>query len=307
MRIAVIGAGGVGGYFGGKLAQAGVDTTFIVRGNTLSALRANGLRVDSIGGDFVVNPVQATDDPSTVGPVDAVLLTVKAWQIPEAVANIGPLLGAGTVVVPMENGVEAPEQLARLVGAEHAVGGLCGIVSFLVAPGHIKHAGADPFVMFGELDSRPSERLERLRQTFTDAGVSAIIPPDIHHSLWSKLLFIVPTSGVGAITRVPIGVWRGMPGTRAIAEEVLREIVAVAGARGVTLESDAVEVTMARIDGMPPEATTSMHRDIVQARPSELDAQLGAVVRLGREAGVPTPVTDLLYNCLLPQEQASRR
>ncbi|MEA2489528.1 MAG: 2-dehydropantoate 2-reductase [Acidobacteriota bacterium] len=307
MRIAVIGAGGVGGYFGGKLAQAGVDTTFVVRGATLSALRANGLRVDSIGGDFVVNPVQATDDPSTIGPVDAVFVTVKAWQIPEAVANIAPLLGADTVVVPLENGVEAPEQLAEFVGAEHAVAGLCGIVSFIVAPGHIRHAGAEPFIMFGEIDNRPSERLARLQQTLIAAGVPTTIPPDIHHSLWSKLLFIVPTSGVGAVTRVPMGVWRTMPGTRAIAESMLREIVAVATAGGVVLEPDIVPMTMSRIDGMPFDATTSMHRDLVQGRPSELDAQLGAVVRLGAQRGVPTPVTSILYACLLPQEQISRK
>lgn len=305
-RVAVIGAGGVGGYFGGKLANAGVDTTFLVRGATLEALRTRGLRVDSINGDFTVDRVQATDDPATIGPVDAVLVTVKAWQIAEAVANIGPLLGPDTVVIPMQNGVEAPDQLAQLVGPEHAVGGLCAIVSFIVAPGHIRHAGADPFLMFGELDNRPSERLQRLRQTFVDAGVPADIPPNIHHSLWTKLLFIVPTSGVGAITRMPMGVWRSMPGTRAIAEAVLREIVAVAAAGGVQLDADAVEVTMGRIDAMPVEATTSMHRDLVQGRPSELDAQLGAVVRLGKQRGVPTPVTGVLYDCLLPQETAAR-
>lgn len=306
MRIAFIGAGGVGGYFGGKLAQAGVDVTFIVRGATLAALRADGLRVDSIGGDFVVNPVQATDDPSTVGPVDAVFVAVKAWQIAEAVANIGPLLGPDTVVVPLENGVEAPEQLAELVGDQHAVAGLCGIVSFIVAPGHIRHAGAEPFIMFGERDNRRSERLERLRETLVAAGVNATIPPDIQHSLWTKLLFIVPTSGIGAVTRATIGVWRDMPGTRAMAEAVLREIVAVATAGGVTMEPDAVDVTMARIDGMPLDATTSMHRDLVQGRPSELDAQLGAVVRLGAQRAVPTPVTGMLYACLLPQETAAR-
>jgi 2-dehydropantoate 2-reductase len=306
VRIAFIGAGGVGGYFGGKLAQAGVDTTFIVRGATLAAVRANGLRVDSIGGDFVVNPVQATDDPSTVGPVDAVFVAVKAWQIAAAVANIGPLLGPETVVIPLENGVEAPEQLAELVGDEHAVAGLCGIVSFIVAPGHIRHAGAEPFIMFGERDNRRSERLERLRETLVAAGVNATIPPGIQHSLWTKLLFIVPASGLGAVTRATIGVWRAMPGTRAMAEAVLREIVAVATADGVTMEPDAVDVTMARIDGMPFDATTSMHRDLVQGRPSELDAQLGAVVRLGAQRAVPTPVTGMLYACLLPQETAAR-
>jgi 2-dehydropantoate 2-reductase len=186
------------------------------------------------------------------------------------------------------------------------VAGLCGIVSFIVAPGHIRHADADPFVMFGERDNRRSERLPRLQETLVAAGVNATIPPDIQHSLWSKLLFIVPTSGIGAVTRATIGVWRAMPATRAMAEAVLREIVAVAAAGGVALEPDVVETTMARIDGMPFGATTSMHRDLVQGRPSELDAQLGAVVRLGAQRGVATPVTSLLYACLLPQETAAR-
>jgi 2-dehydropantoate 2-reductase len=306
VRIAVIGAGGVGGYFGGKLAHAGVDTTFLVRGRTLEALRTRGLRVDSIAGDFTLDRVQATDDPSTIGPVDAVLVTVKTWQLAEAVANIAPLLGPETMVVPMENGVEAPDELAHLLGRDHVLGGLCGIVSFVVAPGHIKHAGADPFVMFGELDNRVSERVQRLQQTFTGAGIKADIPPDIHRSLWTKFLFIVPTSGIGAITRVPIGSWRALPGTRSIAEAMLREIVAVANARGITLDPNAVELTMQRFDAMPADATSSMQRDLMEGRPSELEAQLGAVVRLGSEAGVSTPVTQLIYHCLLPQEQKVR-
>lgn len=306
MRIAVIGAGGVGGYFGGRLAQAGVDTTFLVRGQTLQALRSGGLRVDSIHGDFTLDRVQATDDPATVGPVDAVLVTVKTWQIAEAVANIGPLLGPDTMVVPMENGVEAPDELAHLLGRQHVLGGLCGIVSFVVAPGHIKHAGAEPFVLFGELDNRATERVQRLQETFTAAGIKADIPPDIHRSLWTKFLFIVPTSGIGAITRVPIGTWRALPGTRAIAEQMLHEIVAVATARAITLDPNAIQLTMQRFDAMPPDATSSMQRDLMEGRPSELEAQLGAVVRLGREGGVGTPVTEMLYHCLLPQEQKVR-
>ena len=306
MRVAVIGAGGVGGYFGGRLAESGVDTTFLVRGATLDALRTRGLRVESLRGDFHIE-VNATDDPSAIGPVDAVLVAVKAWQVAEAVANIGPLLGPETMVVPLENGVEAPDVLTRVVGERHTVGGLCAIVSFIVAPGHIKHAGAEPLVMFGELDNRVTPRVERLRDAFRNAGVQCDVPPDIHRSMWSKFLFIVPTSGVGAVTRVPIGTWRAIPESRRIAEQMLREIAALAAARGITLDDDAVERTLERIDGMQPEATASMQRDIVDGRPSELDAQLGAVVRYGRESGVPTPVTELVYGCLLPAQSGLRR
>jgi 2-dehydropantoate 2-reductase len=306
MRIAVVGAGGVGGYFGGKLAAAGEDVTFIVRGKSLEALRTNGLRVDSIRGDFHLAKVNATDDAATVGPVDIVLMCVKAWQVPEATASILPLLGDDTAVVPLENGMEAPEQIAAIAGRAHAAGGLCAIVAFKVAPGHIRHLSADPFVMFGELDNHRSARLERLCDAFVRAGVSAEIPPDIHRSMWSKFLFIAPMSGIGAVTRVPLGVWRSMPETRELAERAVREIIALAAARGASLPDDAFERTMQRYDGLTADATTSLQRDVMEGKPSELDAQLGAVVRMAAESGVDVPVCDFIYRCLLPQERAVR-
>jgi 2-dehydropantoate 2-reductase len=306
MRVAVVGVGGVGGYFGGRLAQAGVDVTFIARGATLEALRARGLRVDSVNGDFVVEQVQATDDPSAIGVVDAILITVKTWQIPEAAANLKPLIGPDTVVVPLENGIDAADVLAPLVGREHVAAGLCAIVSLIAAPAYIKHLAYDPLVVFGELDNRRSERLERLREAFLQANVKADIPPDIQHSLWTKFLFIATMSGVGALTRVPIGVWRVIPEVRAMTDASLREVVALAKARGVDLGHDAVSVTWQRYDGMPPASTSSMQRDIMEGKPSELDAQLGAIVRLAREHDVPAPVTSFIYHALLPQERVAR-
>lgn len=306
MRIAIIGAGGVGGYFGGKLAEGGADVTFIVRGATLDAMRANGLRVDSIKGDFVIERPNATDDPASVGNVDAIFVTVKTWQIEEAAVQIQPMLGENTMVIPLENGIDASDQLAAIVGREHVLGGLCGIVSFIVAPGHIRHAGADPFIMFGELDNRRTPRVEQLRNECLRAGVQADIPSDIHHALWSKFVFIAPMSGIGAATRVPIGGWRSMPETRALATRAIREIVDLARGRGVDLGAVAVDRTLARFDALPPDATSSLQRDIIDGKPSELDAQLGAVVRLGRDAGVPTPVCEMLYNILLPQELKAR-
>jgi len=307
MRFAVIGAGGVGGYFGGKLAHGGADVVFIVRGKTLEALRTNGLRVDSIKGDFVVPKVNATDDPKSVGEVDVVLLAVKTSQIAEVLATIGPLIGKETAVIPLENGMDAPEQIANAVGREHAMGGLCALVSFIAAPGHIKHAGSDPFVMFGELDNSQSDRVIRIRDAMIAAGIAAEVPSDIHRSMWTKFLFIAPLSGIGAITRVPAGVWRVMPEVRELATQAIAEIVAVAAARGVLLAPDAIEATLGRFDGLAPEATSSLQRDIMQGKPSELDAQLGAVVRMGRESGVVTPIHDLLYRCLLPQERIARQ
>ncbi len=306
MRIAVIGAGGVGGYFGGRLAQAGHEVTFVARGATLEALRTHGLRVDSILGDFVVSPVTVTEHPETVGSVDAVLMAVKAWQIPEAAAQIGPMLGPDTMVVPLENGIDAPEVLSGIVGEEHVVGGLCAIVSFVVAPGHVRHAAAEPVVMFGELDNLRSERTERLRAAFAAAGVNAEVPPDIRRSMWTKFLFIATLSGIGALTRVPVGVWRADAEIRALADRSLREVLQLSTARGVDLGDDALERTWQRYDGLAPESTSSMQRDIMEGKPSELDAQLGAVVRLARESGVDVPVTGMMYHALSLQERQAR-
>lgn len=304
MKIAVIGVGGVGGYFGGKLAKAGVDTVFIARGATLEALRTKGLRVDSIAGDFVVDRVNATDNPTD--PVDAVIFATKAWQIPEAAEKAKPLIGKETIAVPLENGMEAPDQLAHAFGRHHVLGGLCGIVSYIVAPGHIKHAAIDPFVMFGELDNARTPRVERLRQTFASAGIKADIPEDIHRSMWSKFLFIAPMSAIGALTRVPIGSWRSIPETREIAIGAMREMIAIASARGIDLGDDAIERTLERYERMAPDSTSSLQRDIIEGKPSELEAQAGAIVRMARESKVATPICETLYALLLPQERRAR-
>lgn len=306
MRIAVVGAGGVGGYFGAKLAHAGEDVTFIARGATLEALRRNGIRVDSILGDFVLDRVHATGDPESIGPVDAVLVAVKAWQVSGIAPSLKPLLGADTAVVPLENGIEAPDDLIRGLGPANVLGGLCAIVSFVVEPGHIRHAASDPIVAFGELDNRRSARAERLLLAMRHAGINADIPPDIHRSLWTKFVFITPMSAIGAVTRVPIGIWRDVPETRDLAMKAVLEVIALAAAKGVTLAPDALELTMKRYDGLAPASTASMQRDVMEGRPSELEAQVGAVVRLGAELNVPTPIHDVFYAALLPQERKAR-
>jgi len=306
MRIAVFGTGAVGGYFGGRLAQAGEDVVFIARGEQLRALKAHGLRVDSIKGDFALQPVQATDDPAQVGVVDAVIVGVKTWQVPEAARAMRPLVGPETFVVPLENGVEAPDQLAAVLGAEHVLGGLCRIVSFVVEPGHVRHAGLEPYVALGELDNRPGERAERLRDAFTQAGVNAEIPADIQVAIWEKFLFIASFSGVGAVTRAPAGVLRSLPETRRMLEAAMREVLAVAQARGIGMTEEAVSRTMALIDGLPEAGTASMQRDIIGGQPSELESQNGAVVRLGQEVGVDVPLHGFMYRCLLPLELRAR-
>ncbi len=306
MRIAVFGTGGVGGYFGGRLAAAGEDVVFIARGEHLQAICADGLRVDSQDGDFRVLPAQAAEDPQQVGPVDAVILGVKAWQVGQAAEVMRPLIGPSTFVVPLQNGVEASSQLAAVLGPEHVFGGFCYIVSFVVGPGHIKHGGMKPYIAFGELDNRPSERGQRLLNAFAHAGVTAEKPEDIHAAIWGKFLFIASLSGVGAVTRAPAGVIRTVPETRRMLEVAVKEIAAVAKARTINLKDDAVSATMAVIDGLPAQTTASMQRDIMEGRPSELSSQNGAVVRLGRERGVPVPLNEFIYSSLLPLELRAR-
>lgn len=307
MRIAIFGAGGVGGYFGGRLAQAGEDVIFIARGDHLKAMSKHGLRVDSVKGDFVVKPVQATDDPAQVGTVDAVLLGVKAWQVLDAAEAMRPMVGPETFVLPVQNGVEAPSQLASVLGHEHVLGGLCGLITYIVEPGHICHAGVDPFMRFGELDNRPSERVKRLRQAFERAsGLTVEVPSDIHVAVWQKFLLITVWSGVGAVTRAPIGVFRSQAGTRQMMEQTMAEICSLARARNIALHKDIIASSMRFLDSLPPDGTASMQRDIMNGRPSELEAQNGAVVRMGREAGVETPVNDFIYHSLLPMEMRAR-
>jgi 2-dehydropantoate 2-reductase len=306
MRIAVFGAGGVGGYFGGRLAQAGEDVVFIARGDHLKAMVTHGLRVDSVKGDFVLKPVKATDDPAKAGIVDVILVGVKAWQVTKAAEAMRPMVGPETFVLPLQNGLEAPTQLAAVLGDQHVLGGLCGLSTYIVGPGHIRHAGADPFVRFGELDNRPSDRVKRLQKVFERAGVIAKIPQDIHVALWMKFLLITAWSGVGALTRTPLGVWRSLPETRQMAESALQEIIRVAQARDIALPENAMPTTMKVYDSLPPDITSSMQRDIAEGRPSELDAQIGAVVRFGKEADVATPLHRLIYNSLLPMELRAR-
>jgi 2-dehydropantoate 2-reductase len=301
MRIAVFGAGGVGGYFGGE------DVVFIARGDHLKAMLKHGLKVDSVNGDFLVKPAQATDDPAQVGIVDVVLVGVKAWQVPDAAEAIRPMIGPNTVALPLQNGLEAPTQLAAVLGDQHVLGGLCGLSTFIVGPGHIRHAGAEPFVKFGELDNRPSERVERLRKAFERAsGLTVEIPPDIQVAMWMKFLFITVWSGLGAVTRAPLGVWRSLPETRQMAESALQEIIRVAQARDIALPENPVPATMNMYDSFPPDITSSMQRDIAQGRPSELEAQIGAVVRFGKEADVATPLHKFIYDSLLPMELRAR-
>jgi 2-dehydropantoate 2-reductase len=307
MRIVVFGAGGVGGYFGGRLAQAGMDVTFIARGKHLEAIQKHGLRVDSINGDFVIHQVIATDDPATVGEADVVLCCVKSWQVKEVAMAIRPLMGRNTIVVPIQNGVEAPDILSEVLGADKVLGGLCRIISMTHGPGHIRHVGAEPYITFGELDNQKTERTKRLFSAFSEAsGLTVEIATDIHAALWKKFILIAPWGGIGAVTRTPVGVFRRLPETRQMLLQSMTEVFNIAIVRKIDLSNEVVEETMGFMDTLPEEGTASMQRDIVEDRPSELNEQNGAVVRLGNVLGVQTPVNAFIYHSLLPLEMRAR-
>jgi len=306
LRIVVYGTGGAGGHFGARLAAAGEDVVFVARGAHLAAIRREGLVVETPEGEIRIHPARATADPGAVAGADAVVLGVKTWQVEETGRAMASSLSGGTFVVPLQNGVEAADQLRRTVGDERVVGGLCATISFVVAPGRIRSLGAQHSLRFGELDRRASERTERLRAAFDRAGVRATIPPDIRASLWEKFLFVVPVGSVGAWRRAPIGRTRSEPESRAMLERGMREILALARARGVPLPDEAVPNALGFVDGLDPSGTASLQRDLADGRPSELEAWTGAVVRLGRESGVPTPLHDEIYAALLPLERAAR-
>lgn len=309
MRIAIVGAGGVGGLLGALLARSGAEVVVVARGGQLDAVRRNGLRVTSPMGEFSVRVAAAAADPAALPPADAVLVAVKAWQVPEVAAALAPLVARGGVVVPLQNGVEAADQLARALGPEPVAGGVIKVLAWLDGPGAVKHVGAPPVVIAGELGRRassPSPRLEALAAALSQAGVEARVSGEVEREIWEKFLLVEPWGAIASATRAPVGVLRSMPEVRALHEAAMAEVAALARARGVALPPDAVEKTGSFLDMVPAEGTVSLQRDLGAGRPSELEDQVGAVRRLGKLAGVATPVHDVLHAVLEPQEAAAR-
>ena len=306
MRIAIFGVGGAGGYFAAQLVKAGKDVVFIARGEHLQAICENGLCVSTPQGEMLVQPRIATDDPEQAGIVDSVILGVKAEHVCNVAQTLGPMLGTDSFVVPLQNGVEAAPSLSSVLGQKHVVAGLCGTVSFVTAPGHIRSLGDVNFIRFGELDNRASARTAALRRAFDDAGVNAEIPDNIHKALWEKFLMVVSVGGVAALAGQPIGVIREQQQSRRLLELCMREILTLAVARGIPLEDSIVASTMRLVDSLPAEGTASLQRDLAAGKPSELEAWNGAVVRLAGASGVSVPVNEHIYRSLLPQEHNAR-
>ena len=306
MKIAFMGTGALGGYLGGRLARTGNDVTFVARGAMLEALRKNGLRVESPLGDFALPKVQATGDPASVKHVEAVFVTTKAWQVPDAAQQIRGMVGPETAVIPLQNGVEAYDQLAVALGVEHVLGGMCHVIAMVIAPGVIRHGGLKALITIGEWNNARTARLDRLVECLTAAGLETRVPENVQVALWEKFEFIASFGGVGAVTRAPAGVICSVPEARSLLERAMSEIVGLARAGGVPVPDESVTNTMKFFDSLPPDGTASMQRDLIAGRPSELEAQSGAVVRLGHARNFPTPVHEFLYNALLPGELRAR-
>lgn len=306
MNIVVIGAGGVGGFFGAKLAKAGNTVTFIARGKQLEAIKNNGLEVKSIQGDFKVYP-QVTDTISTVANPDLIIMAVKSWQIDALAPQIATILGADTMVLPLQNGADNADRLRTHLPHENVIAGLCKIVSKIEAPGVINHFGYDPEIVFGEYDDSRTERMKRLKAVFDAAQFNNVWSEQIQLDIWKKFLFITTVSGMGAITRVPFGVMREDENIRNLLYQTAHEIQAVALAKNIPIEDRHIEGALAMIDKMPYETTASMQRDFMEGRPSELDNFNGYIVQQGILLEVPTPVNSFTYHCLLPSEKKIRK
>jgi 2-dehydropantoate 2-reductase len=306
MRIAVYGAGGVGGYFGGRLAQAGTEVHFIARGAHLRALREHGLRVRSVKGDFAVQ-VHATDEPAEIGPCDVVLFTVKSFDTDAAAAGLGPLLGDDTAVLSLQNGVDNEEKLAKAVGEQHVMGGAAYIFAGVAEPGVIVHTGGPTSITFGELDGQESERARQLLASCQQAGFAAELSPNIRTVLWAKLAFICAQAGMTAAVRLPIGEIRTADAAWAAFQRLVAEVAAVAAADGTPVPPGAQQQALTLAQSLEPGGFSSLHDDLVAGRRMELDALHGFVVRRAAERGVPVPMSEAVYAILEPWAVRNQR
>jgi 2-dehydropantoate 2-reductase len=300
MKIAIIGTGGVGGYYGGLLAQKGHAVTFIARGAHLQAIQTNGLQVKSIHGDFLVKPADATDDPAQVGPVDLVLFCTKTYHTDQAARDIKPLIAADTTVLSLQNGIDAAERIGAVIGMQHMLGGATWISSAIESPGVIKQVSQFRRVVLGELDGRLTRRVGEIHKALLETGITAELSENILKILWTKFVFISAASGLGSLTRLPMGDYRSIPETRRMLTSLMQEVAAVARGQGVILDGDVVDQSLAFMDNAAAHIKASMQLDVAAGRRSEIESMVGVIGRKGREAGVPTPVADFVYAALLP-------
>jgi 2-dehydropantoate 2-reductase len=307
MKILVYGIGGVGGYFGGKLANAGFDTTFIARGNHLKAIKEKGLYVKSIYGDFYTRPTFATSDIREAKAPDLIVLATKNWQVAEVSVLLNEVIHKDTVILPLQNGVNATDKLMKVLPEQNVLAGLCKIISFIEAPGKIWHKAFHPQIIFGELNNTKSKRISAIKKVFDRAGFDNYIAENIQLEQWRKFLFIATISGIGGLTRMQIGINRSDVGVRKLMEQTALEIKALANAKGIGLTNTDVENAFRAIDKQAADTTASMQRDIMERKPSELEDFNGYIVRESQKYALPAPVNTFIYTCLKPMENVARK
>ncbi|MGE3935597.1 MAG: ketopantoate reductase family protein [Rhodospirillaceae bacterium] len=300
MRVAIVGTGAIGGFVGTRLIAAGAEVAFLARGATLDALRRTGLRTYSATGDVAVGPVTASDDPAALGPADAVLFCVKRYDTAAAAAACRPLLKPGTPVISLQNGVGAAEEIASVLGPGRAVGGAAYMTVSMTEPGVVRHTGAFTRLDLGPGEGAAAATIAALREVAANAGIDATVRPDIEVALWRKFVLLAGTSALTALTRQPLGWVRDDPVARTVLHAAVAECAAVAAARKVGLPADAAAETIAGIDRQPAGLKASQLTDLERGRRLELDWTSGAIVRMGRESGVPTPVHATVYAALAP-------
>ena len=306
MNIVVYGAGGVGGYFGGKLSKAGFDVTFMARNETLEAIKNNGLKVKSINGDFETRP-KVTDNLQDIKDVDLIILAVKSWQINAIAKQLKSVINEKTMVLPLQNGADNADRLREILNHKNVLAGLCKIVSKVESPGIINHFAFEPEIVFGEYDNRKTERVKALKAVFDKAGFKNTLSEDIHLDIWKKFLFIATYSGIGALTRSEIGALRKEENIRSMLYQTAHEIVTIANAKGIGLKNSDIDLVLKVIDNLDPKTTASMQRDVMEGRPSELENFNGYIVKMGKQLHISTPINAFTYYCLLPQEKKARK
>lgn len=307
MKIGVIGTGGVGGYFGSRLAEAGHEVTFVARGAHLEAIKANGLKVESINGNISLAAPSVTDDVKQLGDKELIILAVKVWQIESILQDLKDIAHPDMVFLPLENGVSAHVILDEAIGKQALIlGGLCRIFSSIGAPGVIKHTGYDPSIVLGSINGALADTANVIFKLLKEANIKVTLSDNIISDIWKKFVFISSTSAIGAITRVPMGAYREDTEVRKLLEKSLVEMISVGRANGVELDDGVFDKTMAFVDSMPYSATTSLQRDIMEGKPSEINGQVGELVHLAKRLRVEVPVNEMIYNCLMLQEVDAR-
>jgi len=307
MNVAVIGAGGVGGLLAALLARMGHDVAILARGEALAAIRARGIVARTAKDETIEVAVRASDDAAELGRADVVLVAVKAWQVEAMAPRLAPLVGEGTLVVPLQNGVDAADTLAKSLGTAAVTGGLCHMLSWIESPGVIRAIGAPPSVTVGPRDPSQRARIDALVTALRAAGVHTVVPDDVNVALWEKFIFLEPFGAVGAVTRSPVATVRTTASSRALLIGAAREVEAVGRARGVAIPDDAVARAIQRVESLPADATASLQRDLEAGRPSELADLTGAVVRHAEATGTPTPIHGVLWGALEPWEARARQ